>query len=165
METELSAAEHLKYIEHVDAICNHIENVQTNCKNLGEELIKVGEVDLGRKLISNGYIHDNSKFYGIEFDGLFSEDKNILKLAVEQHNTTNKHHPEYWGGIKNMPRLFLAEMVCDVCARASEFGTSIRDWIDEDCMKKYKFTKRDKVYKDIKYFLSFLLDEPFKPIK
>lgn len=150
-------------IEKIEKIVRHIRNVQENCEVLGKKLIERGEVSLGKQLIANGLVHDNSKLFGIEWEYLDdSAHKDKQEMAIRQHNMTNFHHPEAWsGGVKGMPKLFLAEMVCDVCARASEFGTNVREWIDNSATKKYGFTKRDKVYKEIQKFLNLLLDKPF----
>ena len=75
---------------------------------------------------------------------------------------TNRHHPCYWGGIKYMPDVNIAEMTCDWKARANEFGTDLREWIDKHATKKYKFTKKDEVYKKIEKFVNLLLEKPFK---
>src|SRR4051812_1817351 len=91
-------------IAKIRSITRHIRNVEDNCFILGEKLILAGEVDLGRHLVAHGFVHDASKFYGIEWEsivpGLSSEsveNKAIkTKLAISNHNTTNSHHPEYW---------------------------------------------------------------------
>ena len=64
-----------------------------------------------------------------------------------------------------MSRLALAEMVCDVVARSSEFGTSVFEWIDTVATKKYKFKKNDEIHKQIMFFLELLLDKPFTALK
>lgn len=154
-------------IKKVDILCRHIEEVQRNCKLLGERLIENGEEDIGLKLIANGLIHDASKFKGIEWEYLFidpenEEDEKNLSLAIEHHNHTNFHHPEAWGGIKNMPSVYVAELVCDWKTRSSEFGSSLVDWINDKGAKRFSYTKRDKVYKEIMHYTNILLEEPFK---
>lgn len=146
--------------EKIDTVLTHIENVQRNCYKLGKRLIKNGNVEMGRNLIANGQIHDNSKFKGIEFDHLFLGDP-ILSDVIKHHNTTNPHHPEYWGDIQSMPDVYIAEMVCDCCARSSEFGSDVRVWFRDCASKKYEFTIEDKVYKRIVYYLDLLLEQPF----
>lgn len=148
--------------DKIDEIVRHIDGVQTACRLLGERLIDNDKADLGRLLIARGYVHDNSKFYGIEWDYLVSGDSEHLKLAISQHNRTNDHHPEYWGGIDLMPPLCLAEMVCDWKVRSGEFGSSLRDWVDGDASKRFKYTKGSKVYSTIMYFVDLLCDKPFK---
>jgi len=154
-------------------IARHIRNVEDNCLLLGEKLIERGEVDLGKQLIANGYVHDVSKFYGIEFENLSEsvgnrEDevnaKLKLKLAIQHHCLTNSHHPEFWNGIHNMPRVAVAEMCADWKARSEEFGTSVRDWIFEKAMKRWGFTEKDVVYKEIMEFVDLLCPKPFEQI-
>ena len=105
--------------DRIDGLMRHIDHVRNNCVVLGERLISNGN-PIGRILIANGFIHDNSKFYGIEWEYLTdrTQDPELMKAAVKQHNTTNPHHPEYWGSISAMPSIYMAEMVCDWAARA-----------------------------------------------
>ena len=158
-------------MEKIRSIARHIRNVEDNCFLLGEKLILGGEVALGKQLIANGYVHDASKFTGIEFEYLSSGNpteenaKLKLKLAIHHHNTTNLHHPEAWsGGIKDMPDVYLAEFVCDIKARSEEFGTSLREWIDEEATKRFNFSKEDKVYEDVKKYVDLLCGVPFEKI-
>jgi hypothetical protein len=152
----------------IEFVARHIRNVEDNCLVLGKKFIELGRVELGHRLIANGYIHDASKFHGIEFEYLSvnnptEEDKTLkLKLAIHHHNTTNPHHPEFWaGGIKEMPDVYVAEMVADWKARSEEFGTSLRDWIEESATKRFGFTKEDKVYKEIMEYVGLLCQTPF----
>jgi len=148
-------------VEKIEAILRHILNVQQNCLLLGKRLIEKGEAELGKALIANGLIHDNSKFFGVEWDYLDSEDKELQKIAISSHQKVNPHHPEYWGKIDRIPRLYLAELCCDWKARASEFGTSVHEWLENSATEKFGFTKNSKVYKEIKSLLKLLCDEPF----
>ena len=158
-------------MEKIRAISRHIRNVEDNCLILGEKLISRGEVDLGHKLIANGFIHDASKFHGIEWEYMAPGQPTIeegaklkLKLAVQHHSKTNLHHPEYWGDIKLMPRLYLCEMVCDWKARSEEFGTNLREWILEQATSKFNFAKEDNVYGEIMDFVDLLCPKPFENI-
>jgi hypothetical protein len=156
-------------LKKVDALYRHIEEVQRNCRLLGERLIEQGQDELGVQLIRNALVHDQSKFSGIEWDYLQidpekDDDKQNLALAIKHHNRTNLHHPEAWRGIKHMPDVYIAEMVCDWKARSSEFGSSLKDWIDNGAAQRFGYTKRDKVYKTIMAYTKLLLDEPFKKI-
>lgn len=81
--------------DRIEAVLEHIQNVQRNCYKLGLKLIKSGDVEFGRILIANGQIHDNSKLTGIEFEHLFGGDP-LLMTVVKHHSSTNPHHPEYW---------------------------------------------------------------------
>jgi hypothetical protein len=155
----------------IRSLTRHIRNVEDNCLLLGERLIENGEIDLGHHLIANGFVHDASKFFGIEWDYLSvvpeEEEKKLkLKMAVHQHRSTNKHHPESWsGGIKDMPDVHLAEFCCDSKARSEEFGTNLREWVDEVATKRWDFSKDDEVYKKIVKFIDLLCSRPFEEIK
>lgn len=156
----------LDTLKKVDALYRHIEEVQRNCRLLAERLIEKGQEQMAVQLIRNALVHDQSKFAGIEWDYLMTtpqseEDKANLRLAISHHNRTNLHHPEAWNGIKNMPAVYIAELVCDWKARSSEFGSSLREWIDGGAAERFGYTKRDKIYKEIMYFTKLLLDEPF----
>jgi hypothetical protein len=150
-----------EFISKIDIVFSHIRLVQKHTYSLGIKLIKDGEVEFGRNLISNGQIHDNSKFKGIEFDHLFNGDP-LLSEVIKHHQSINPHHPEYWGSIHDMPKVYIAEMVCDWLARANEFGTNIRDWIETKAMERYGFTNTDIVYKHIQKYLNLLLDKGFQ---
>jgi hypothetical protein len=159
-------------MEKIRGIARHIRNVEDNCLILGEKLIERGEIELGKQLIANGYVHDASKFAGIEFEymapGAPSSEESAklkMKLAVHQHNSTNLHHAEAWpGGIKSMPRVYLCECACDWKARSEEFGTDLRQWINEEATKRYNFTANDPVYKEIMEFVDLLCPKPFENI-
>lgn len=149
----------------LDSIIRHITHVQQSCNLLGERLITAGEESIGHKLIAHGFIHDNSKFYGIEFEYLNDEtkssDPDLFQAALLQHTSTNCHHPEHWHSIEEMPRVFLAECVCDWHARGSEFGTDLRDFIKNVASKRFEFSLQGRVYKEIKDFVNMLLDPAF----
>lgn len=147
--------------DKIESVLEHIQNVQRNCYKLGLKLIKNGEVELGRILIANGQVHDNSKFKGIEFDHLFYGDP-LLSNVVKHHQSTNPHHPEYWGGISKMPDVYIAEMVCDCASRSQEFGTDLRKWFSENATKKYNFNIGDNDGIRIMRFVDILLSPKFK---
>jgi hypothetical protein len=149
----------------IDNLVRHIDHVRNNCLLLGERLIGLKN-PIGRMLIANGFIHDNSKFYGIEWEHLTdaSGDPALTKLAIHHHNVSNPHHPEYWGTIDQMPQLYLCEAVCDWAARASEFGTSLQHWIDVGAAEKFDYKINSEIYCKIMYFSGLLLDKPFKPL-
>lgn len=147
-------------IDKLRTLMRHIEDVIKNCEILGFRLIEDGDFELGLRIIANGYTHDQSKFKGIEWLHLTKpdDDDEMLSVVIKVHNTTNTHHPEYWGGIKNMPQAYIAEMVCDWKARSSELGTDLKEWIETKATKKYNFSKKDKVYKDILRYVELLLE-------
>lgn len=151
--------------EKIEAILEHIGNVQRNCNKLGLIIIKQAngdpkQINFGRMLISHGQIHDNSKLGGIEWLHLFSGD-DLLFDVIKHHSETNPHHPEYWGSIHDMPEIYVAEMVCDCTARSQEFGTNIREWFERTATKKYGFSMEDRVGVWIKKYLDILLPKPF----
>jgi hypothetical protein len=162
---------------HLKSVVRHVRLVQDASLLLGERLIESGERKFGLHLISRGLRHDQSKFHGIEWNFLIrvddeemsSEDKKEaeedLKKAWFQHVSTNDHHPEYWASINEMPRICIAEMVCDWYARSTEMGTDLRGWIKETATKKYDMSLQGKAYKQIKFFVDMLLDPEFKPVK
>jgi hypothetical protein len=138
--------------------------VQNAAFLLADRLAQRGEFDLARRLVQRSLCHDSSKFEGIEWDYLDvtkndKENRGNLKLAIHQHQQSNDHHPEFFsGGVNDMSRVQLAEMVCDWKARSEEFGSSLVDWVKEVASERYGFTTRSKVYSKIKFFLDLLLD-------
>lgn len=156
-------------MKKIRSIAQHIRNVEDNCLQLGSKLIERGDIDLGHKLIANGYAHDLSKFFGIEWEnmapGQTSNEESAklkLKMAIQHHRSINLHHPEAWpGGIKDMPDVYLAEFCSDIKARSEEFGTSLRDWINDEAIKRWDFTKDDEVYKKIMEYVNLLCEKPF----
>jgi len=154
--------------QHLQGVQRHIANVQQSCRVLGERLIEIEDIADGLQLIANSQLHDNSKLQpGIEWKHLRDEYKEkqpeLFKAAHYQHVSSNPHHPEYWpNGIKDMPPVYVAEMVCDWHARATEFGSSVRDWVKDKATKRFGFTVQSTPYKLIKKYLDLLLDTPFK---
>lgn len=145
---------------------SHLADLHQASIRLGMKLIEDGEIDFGRILMANCFKHDHSKFFGVEWDVIVLRNRpELLALAVEQHNHSNPHHPEYWGSIHNMDDVHLAEMVCDWKARSSKFGTSLKDWINSEAMDRYKFKRSDEVYDKIMRFVSMILDEPYKRLQ
>ena len=108
-DIELYDKRRISIIRHIDQVCKY-------CLKLGERLIEKGEVSLGHNLIANGYCHDQSKFFGAEWlylnDDTKEKDPHLFSAALQQHTSTNKHHPEYWiGGVHEMDRLHKADMI------------------------------------------------------
>lgn len=118
----------------IDLVRNHIENVQRSTYRLGCKLIQRGDVELGRRLIANGRCHDSVK----------------------------PAHLEHWGGIKEMPAVYVAEMVCNWYARSTEFGYDFRGWITHQATARFSFNVQDAVYIQIMEFVELLLSNPFK---
>jgi hypothetical protein len=150
--------------EHLDNLVRHIDLVRNACLLLGKRLMARGEKEFGRLVIAAGFCHDQSKFFGIEWNYLHAGKdvpKDKLEQAVEQHVETNQHHPEYWGGIEHAPRLAVAEMIADWYARSQEFGTSLRDWIKNQAIERYKIDTKGQVYAWMNDFVNILLEDSF----
>lgn len=154
-------------LKHQRIVLRHISNVRETCILLAEKLAEEeGKKKLARHLIMNGLMHDSSKLSGIEWEYLREDMKKnggaeLFEVALNHHRTTQKHHPEFWLGIHNMPEVYLAEWVADIKARSSEFATDLRSWIKDVATKKHNFTVQSRVYKRIKYYLDLLLDDQF----
>ena len=149
----------------IDDLVRHIDRVREVCLLLGKRLMAGGRQHFGRLLIAHGYVHDASKFYGIEWDYLHAgrdvlEEK--MTLAIEHHRHTNPHHPEHWGGIDNMPEIYVAEMVCDWFARSQEFGTDLRQWIRQTAVPRYGIDPASQVGRWIEDFVELLLAKPYR---
>ena len=148
--------------KRLQLLLRHIQHVENNCKVMSESLIDNGEFDFARSLLRNAHIHDASKFDGMEWNHLTTPLDPLFKEAVRIHVTTNPHHPEYWDGIHNMPRVYIAELVSDWHARSSELcSKGLNQWIDEDGCSRFGFNKTDRVYEEIKYFVDLLLEPAF----
>jgi hypothetical protein len=154
----------MKDWKHLQGIIRHVDNVRTGAKLLGEHMFEQGDMDMARLLVQKVSSHDASKFVGVEWEHLRPgcDTSEEFKMALKQHQLTNDHHPEHWGGVKNMPNICLAEMVCDFYARSIEFGTDLRAYIKDGFMPKHNFTSKTKVYQQIKKFVDLILEEPFK---
>jgi hypothetical protein len=150
--------------EHLDNLVRHIELVREACLLLGRRLMDSGRMEFGRLLIAAGFQHDVSKFFGIEWNYLHAG-RDVpfeqLTFAIRQHTETNSHHPEYWGGVENMPEIAVGEMVCDWYARSQEFGTGLRDWIKQNAIDKFKIDLESDQMKWINKFVNILLEDHF----
>jgi hypothetical protein len=159
-------------IKKLENVLRHIKLVQDATQLLGKRLIESGEEEFGRALIARGLMHDVSKLRGIEWKFLHSsepattdDDKKNLSLAIEQHHASNEHHIEFWGDPEFMPRLSVAEMICDLYARAQEFGSDVKEYIFTDFFRHHKIGPNTKTAKRMKFFLDVLLNKPFKKVK
>lgn len=163
-----SLEERLAIKDRTDKLIRHISKVQEACHHLGRKLIDKGEIEFGVRLIELGQIHDASKWRGAEFEYLIDPPPNSngsLGLIIKHHQKTNRHHLEFWADANEVPRIYVAEACCDWAARASEFGTSVRDWVRDEVLPRYNIPKNGKVYKWIKEFLDLLLEKPFEKIE
>ena len=159
--TETEMDEFKDQVTRFKTIVRHIKNVQQNAEIIADKLVDAGEIDKARLLFTKVMEHDKSKLMSpLEWEHLHVGDE-FLDLAHKQHIHTNDHHPEYWGGVNNMSELAIAEWVCDVKARSSEFGTDIWSWFKNEAPKKYNFSKTGKFYKTAKKYLDLLLEPAF----
>jgi len=152
--------------EHLDNLVRHLNLVRDACLLLGKRLMSRNKQELGRLLVAAGFQHDVSKFYGIEWDYLHAGKdvpQDRMNLAIEHHRHTNPHHPEYWGGVDNMPEISVAEMVCDWYARSQEFGTDLRVWIRDTAMARYDIEPTSERFRRLQGFVEMLLCRPFGP--
>lgn len=150
--------------EHLDNLVRHIGLVREAGLLLGKRLMRLGEEEFGRLLVARVFVHDATKFYGVEWQYLHvgkDVPKEKLELAITQHRQTNEHHPEFWGGIHRMPDIAVAEMVCDWYARAQEFGTGLRDWIASQATDRFQIDKDSQQYRWITKFVDLLLEDHF----
>lgn len=153
------------YEQHLDNLIRHISLVREACTLLGKRLIGKGYKDFGRLLIMRGFTHDASKFMGIEWDFLHvgpDVERAKLDLAIKQHTRTNAHHPEFHGGIENMPPLDTAEMVCDWYARSQEFGTDLRVWFKQEAIERFGIIVDSDTYHKINGYIDILLTDSFQ---
>jgi hypothetical protein len=150
---------------YLDSLIRHIGLVRDACIRLGKHLIAHGRPHFGRLLIARGFVHDASKFYGIEWDYLQTGQdvpEQARDLAIEHHRHTNLHHPEYWGGFENMPEISIAEMACDCYARSQEFGTDLRQWIRDKAVPRYRIDTSSEQFRWLQDFVDMLLSKPFE---
>jgi hypothetical protein len=151
--------------EHLRDLTGHLSHVQDSTLLLGTRLIEIGRKDFGRLLIARGHTHDASKFHGIEWKYLHvgqDVDPDRLKDAIDQHVHTNSHHPEFHGGIHNMPELDVAEMVCDCHGRSKEFGKDLRKWFTDEAVTKYNIDLKSIQWGWIQDSLKLLLRSSFR---
>ena len=150
--------------ERLTEIIQHIKRVESNCNILAQKLQET-DFDFSLKLIKLGRIHDASKLEQFEFENLTGS-SNLFKEALKIHHYNNPHHPEHWsGGIKQMPKIYLAEMVCDCKARGEEFGTSTRLWFHDHATEKYNFKMTDDCGVWIEHCMNLLMPPGFENIK
>lgn len=152
--------------EHLQDVMAHKAHVFENAQKLAQWLIAHDRVEVARMLLVNAYVHDLDKLGGIQWLYMRKGARRTkaLELAVSEHNTTNKHHPEAWGQIQQMDELSLMELTCDCVARAQEFGTGAREWFDNSATKKYGFKIGDEVHTKIMLWVDIILDKPFRPM-
>lgn len=158
MNEELTTLEHL---DRCEKIWDHIQNVQDNIQKLAKELIKLGEHKLARRLYQRGLQHDASKFDDTEYYGMYSSDETYKKIAIHTHRTMNSHHLEYHPELLDLSTVDICEMVCDLKARSSEFGTDIKEYIRKFTEER-NISTNTKFYKLLIKYLNLILEDKFK---
>lgn len=167
MNIPLETQESLDCLDSVERLLRHLHLVQGACELMGKKLIRNGEEEFGLKLISLGFIHDNSKFSGDEWSCLCrhkSHDSNELTQAIELHRSKNAHHPEFYQDIRQMPREHLWEMVADIWSRSVELGGDVRDYLFTVLPERFGFAdqaveENRRIWKELEKALAFLLEE------
>ena len=137
-ELEMKEQEYMDYIEE------HLANVKTAFQKYGDRLCQ--ELNISKfELERNIYNHDMSKFSSDEFDAYRNyfypcsdetKDKESFNKAWKHHYTNNPHHPEYWkdeeNNIKDMPNIYIAEMLCDWEAMSMKFNGSTYEYYKKE---------------------------------
>ena len=141
----------------------HIERVR-KCLS-----VMAAVTEYGLELSKRANVHDASKFgpderipyiwltefhrcrrYGQSFDypdGMADR----IRVAIDHHMTSNRHHPEFHADPNDMSEVDLIEMVCDWTAMSQEFGQdggSARGWADKTIGTRVHFNddKRRFIY-------------------
>lgn len=142
----------------------HIERVR-RCL----AVVAAAKPEYADDLNARGRVHDSSKFgpeeripyiWLTEFhrcrragqpfrypDGM----EDHVRVAIDHHMRTNRHHPEFHSDPNDMSEVDLIEMVCDWTAMSQEFdqdGGSARGWADKTIGHRVQFDdgKRQFVY-------------------
>jgi hypothetical protein len=129
----------------------HITNV-----NKGAIILAKAFPEIGQQLLARTRQHDRSKYSKEEylpyvwmtwkrkkgnekFEYPAPEIEQQVKKAIDQHMTTNRHHPEFHSNISKMTVLDMAEMVCDWHSFHYEFGDDTNKWADKNLGTRWKF--------------------------
>lgn len=154
--------------KHLDNLLRHKELIKDAAILIGKRLIEQGRPELGRAVISRGFAHDNSKFFGIEWQYLHNGpdvEPDDIKQAIKHHHTLNRHHPEFYeNGIVDMSEEDIYEMACDFYARAEEFGTDLRSWINTTAKEKFAVTDNSPQFIWLNTAIDLLLEKSFVDI-
>lgn len=112
----------------------------------------------------NLWLHDLSKFSANETFGYAFHDFKSKKYsptfeaAWNHHKNHNEHHPEYWMNVGRntnvellrMPKIFIAEMVCDWIGAGKVYGSTLDQWLPKN-LHKFVFSSNTK--QDLQYLL------------
>lgn len=131
----------LKEKEYKSYILEHIVNINTARIEYGDRLCEILHIS-PFKLVLPIMVHDKSKWSEEEFDSYRQyfypcsdeePNKEIFDIAWKHHYQNNPHHPEYWvdedsGIIKDMPPIYIAEMLLDWEAMSIKFNNNTYDY-------------------------------------
>jgi len=151
-------------LTHAEDLLAHVERVRANAFTLARALVARGENAFARLLLAKAHVHDASKWAGIEYEVMHrgpDVDKEMLRAAIHQHQDTNDHHPEFWGGLNQMPRICVAEMVCDWLARAQELATDLKAYVTTVAVERFQFAIAPEQVRWIYEFIDLLLPQKF----
>lgn len=157
-----------KFFGHLRTVYKHRREVRKLCFKCG--------------LYWQGLTHDLSKYSPVEFINgvkfftgkgsphMGERNKYGYSKAWLNHKGRNKHHGEYWQDIRpngktepiDMPRKYLAEMICDRVAASKIY---LKENYTKDAPWNYYNSHRDEhqfstnTRQDLVYFLQMLRDE------
>ena len=157
-----------KFFKHLTTVNKHRREVRKLCFKCG--------------LYWQGLTHDLSKYSPVEFINgvkfftgkgsphMGERDRYGYSKAWLNHKGRNKHHAEYWQDIRpngktepiDMPRKYLAEMICDRVAASKIY---LKENYTNDAPWKYYDSHRDEnqfstnTRQDLVFFLQMLRDE------
>ena len=150
--------------KHLANLIRHKELIKDAGILLGTRLFEQGRSELGRQVVARGFAHDNSKFFGIEWQFLHAGNdvpKEDLDRAIAQHHATNPHHAEFFGGFGNMDEISVYEMACDFYARAQEFGTDLRSYVKTAANGRLKIDNHPVQKSWLENAIEILLEDAF----
>jgi hypothetical protein len=122
-----------------------------------------------RELIIHAFTHDLSKFRPSEFipyaryfygSGIvdYTARENFEK-AWKLHYERNKHHPEHYQGIEDMPLKYIRQMVCDLKAMSLKFGGTAQEYYMKNYFK-WDITRQTRFSLEIQLDLIKRFNEP-----
>jgi hypothetical protein len=129
------------YYKYLKYVLEHKKNVFIECMKIAMQ----HEGKTRRKLIIHAFAHDLSKFLPCEFipyarwfyGNEIKIDHEILKeqfnKAWEHHYKNNKHHEDHWSG-KDMPYLYIMQLIADWKGMSRKFGDTAQEYY----LKNYK---------------------------
>lgn len=149
---------------------DHKRLVRNACFKVAESANSLGISE--KELRACGFTHDDLKFLPPEHepyvDLTWRKKEGIKEITPEiaeatlHHIKNSKHHPEYWTSTKislnkderdklnqcvdasKMPKLYLAEMVCDWHAMGQECGNTAREWFNKQRNVRWCFSKEQE---------------------